>query len=86
MEALRYVKDSATGKEMVGKKVTCRLCRMEVMCFGRTTNLKNHFRSYHLPEYRDRYSDKHGGTSATQSQLDVLCKASRSVKKVSSSS
>ena len=26
-----------------------------------------------------------GGTSATQSQLDVLCKASRSVKKLSSS-
>ena len=81
-----YVKDSATEKATVGKKVTCRLCQMEVMHSGRTTNLKNHFCSHHLPEYRDRYSDEHGGTSATQGQLDVFCKASRSVKKLFSSS
>ena len=59
---------------------------MEVTHSGKMTNLKNHFCSYHLPEYRDRYSDEHGGTSATQSQLDVFYKASRSVKMLSSSS
>ena len=47
-----YVKDSATGKLKIGKKVTCRLCRGEVSHSGGTSNLKNHLRHKHLPEYR----------------------------------
>ena len=47
---------------------------VEVTHSGRTTNRKNLLRSHQLPEYRDLYGDEPGGTSATQNQLDVLCK------------
>ena len=80
-----YVKDLATGKAAIGKRATCKLCRVEVAHSGGTTNLKNHLRSHHRPEYRDLYGDDLGSSVEDQSQpkMDVFC---RTVEKLTSSS
>ena len=52
---------------------------------GGTTNLKNHLRSHHRPEYRNLYGDDLGSCAEVQSQLkmDVFYKPSRTVEKLS---
>ena len=80
-----YRKDVGTGKIAVGKKVTCKLCRVEVAHSGGTTNLRNHLRSHHRPEYAELFDDDLGN-SERQRPMDTFCKPSRKVEKLSPSS
>ena len=83
-----FVKDAATGKLAVGKKARCKLCRVEVAHSGGTTNLKNHLRSHHRPEYRELHNDEPESSAEAQSQrkMDVFCKLSNTAEKLPSSS
>ena len=81
-EYFGYMKDLTTGRPAVGKKDTCKLCLLKVAHSGGTTNLKNHLRSYHRPEFRNLYSDNLAEVQS-QPKMDVFCKPSRTVQKLS---
>jgi len=67
------MKDLTTGRAAVGEKAMCKLCLLEVTHSGRTTNLKNHLRSHHRPEYRNLYGDDLAEVQS-QPKMDVFCK------------
>ena len=66
-----YVMDLTTGRAAVGKRATCKLCRVRVAHSGGTTNLKNHLHFHHRPEYRNLYGDDLGSCVEVQSQLKM---------------
>jgi len=76
------MKDLTIGRAAVGKKATCKLCLLEVAHSEGTTNLKNHLRSHHHPENRNPYSDDLAEIQR-QPKMNVFCKSSRTVEKLS---
>ena len=76
------MKDLTTGRAAVGKKATCKLCLLEVAHSGGTTSLKNQLCFHHRPEYRNLYGDDFAEVQS-HPKMDVFCKPSRTVEKLS---
>ena len=51
MDTFRFSQRCFDGRVVAGSKAICKICKREVACSGRTTNLINHLRVHHHAEF-----------------------------------